>query len=289
MNIVTEHRDNKELREEYFSFISKVFPSADFREWSARGFWSDKYKAYSLIENGKIISNVGVSDIDLIINGEKKKGLQFGAVGTLNEHRNKGYSRYLLEYILSEYDSEEYLIFLFANSSVLEFYPKFGFIPHKQYIFKCLINKPADKNLQFRKLNIEESTDLLLLMKMLESRYPVTGIFGAENYEFIAVWHILNFYRNKLFYNEKYNAILVADRRDDSLHILEIIAEQPFDISPLIRSISENVKEIRLYFPPDKFNFAYDEKIIFSDSPLFILGEHDFKNEIQKFPELAIT
>ena len=56
--IKKNYRDDKVLRNKFFEFMGTVFPSADFREWFDMGFWSDEFIQFSLLENGKIISNV---------------------------------------------------------------------------------------------------------------------------------------------------------------------------------------------------------------------------------------
>ena len=101
--LITGYRKDAQHRTLFYEFIGEVFPSADFIEWNNKGYWSDKFVPFSLVENGKIISNVCTSKMKLLIDGEPVKGIQIGAVGTLPEYRNKGLSRYLMDLILDEY------------------------------------------------------------------------------------------------------------------------------------------------------------------------------------------
>lgn len=66
---------------------------------------------------------------------------------TDNEFQNKGLSRVLMEKILDEWNGKCDLIYLFANDSVLDFYPKFGFKKCNEYVYSI------------RKSNIDISTN----------------------------------------------------------------------------------------------------------------------------------
>ena len=65
--------------------------------------------------------------MNLIVNDKTVNGIQIGAVGTLPEYRNKGLSKYLMDLVLDKYQDSTDISFLFANETVTEFYPKFGF------------------------------------------------------------------------------------------------------------------------------------------------------------------
>lgn len=49
------------------------------------------------------------------------------------EYRNKGISRKLMDKVLQDWKDKCDAIYLYANDSVLDFYPKFGFIKAKEY------------------------------------------------------------------------------------------------------------------------------------------------------------
>ena len=103
-DIIENYRDNELLRNEYYNFISKIFPSADFKEWYSKGFWTDKFNPISIIKDGKLISNVSATLMNIIVEGRNVRGIQIGAVGTLPEFRNQGLSRLLMEYVIEKYN-----------------------------------------------------------------------------------------------------------------------------------------------------------------------------------------
>lgn len=161
--IIENYRDNEIMRNKFHNFIAEVFPSADFKEWYSRGFWSDNFIPYSIVDSGKIISNVSVSKMDIILKGKRIKAVQIGAVGTLPEYCNKGFSRQLMTYIIDKYKNQVDLFFLFANETVMEFYPKFGFKNVKENLFEVKLQDHASKY-SAKKLDINDKEDFSILL-----------------------------------------------------------------------------------------------------------------------------
>ena len=127
-HILQGNKDNSSYTEAYHRFISTVFPGISFEPWQKAGFWTKDYLPYSIIQKGNIISNVSVSLMTVLVNGERLDAAQIGAVGTVPEYRKQGLSRLLINHVIDIYSKKSDLIFLFANDSVMDFYPKFGFI-----------------------------------------------------------------------------------------------------------------------------------------------------------------
>ena len=288
-DIIENYRDNALLRNEYFNFISTIFPSANFKEWYSKGFWRDEHDPVSIIKDDKIISNVSAAKMNIIVEGKNLKGIQFGAVGTLLEFRNKGLSRFLMEFVIERYKNNIDIFLLFANETVLDFYPKFGFKRFEEKVFISEINIPEPKPAA-RKLNIQNESDYLLLQNLINNRVEITKIFGAKDYGFITNWHVLNSYHNKLYYLKDEDAIFIMKEKKRQLHLYEIICKKYFDLDSVLPKVIESSETIsvKFYFPPDQLNYKYD-KIINEDNGLFILGDFEFTNEFFKFPETAIT
>ena len=179
-DIIENYRDNELFRNEYFNFISKIFPDADFKEWYSKGFWKDEYNPVSVIKDGKIISNVSVARMNIIVEGRNLRGIQIGAVGTIPEYRNQGLSRVLMEHVIEKYSNETDIFLLFANETVLEFYPKFGFKRFEEKVFIFRIKYSCSLKPAARKLNIQNESDFLLLQDLINNRVEITKIFGAK-------------------------------------------------------------------------------------------------------------
>ncbi len=288
-NIIENYRDNELLRNEYFNFISKIFPGADFKEWYEKGFWTDKYNPISIIKDGKIISNVSATEMNIIIEGRNLRGIQIGAVGTVPEYRNQGLSRILMEYVIKKFKDDTDIFLLFANETVLEFYPKFGFKRFEEEVFISKINIPEPKPVA-RKLNIQNEFDFLLLQNLIKDRMEITKIFGAKDYGSITMWHVLNIYRENLYHLKNEDAIFIMKEEKRQLHLYEVICKKYFDLDSTLPKVieSNNIKSIKFHFPPDQLNYKCD-KTINEDNGLFILGDFELKNKLLKFPETAVT
>ncbi len=289
MQLVKNFREDKFYREEYFGFIRKIFPSISFNEWHAKGFWTENYIPFSLIDSGKMVANTSAAKMEVLINGQKFKGIQIGAVGTLHEYRNKGLSRKLMNEVIDFYQEETDLFFLFANDSVKDFYPKFGFEHKLENTFIRYVNFNNSK-FSARKLKLNHREDYDLLINLLGKRKPLTKIFGAVNYQFITMWHILNLYSNNLYYLEDAEAVIIKTENENSINLIDLIFRENFDLDSAIPKIIETGKihSIKFCFPPDQLKFSFDE-VEPEDSLLFVKGKLDLGGSMFRFPMTAQT
>lgn len=85
------------------------------------------------------MANVSVNIMDFVILGEEKRYVQIGTVMTDENYRNQGLSRTLIKKILKEWENKCQGIYLYANNSVLNFYPKFGFSVCSEYQYSTFI------------------------------------------------------------------------------------------------------------------------------------------------------
>lgn len=189
--LIVDYKNDPVLRNRFFDIVGTIFPSANFREWYEKGFWADEYVLYSLVDNEKIISNVSLSKMKLMIDEEEVNGIQIGTVGTIPEYRNKGLSRYLMDLVLDKYQNSADLFFLFANETVIDFYPKFGFKQYNEVVYRSESDIPAS-DYSARKLNISSESDFTILTNLFSRRTSLTKLFGAVDYGFVTMWHVLN-------------------------------------------------------------------------------------------------
>ena len=122
-------RDFKHIQEKRLSFnkLTESVFGFSLENWYNDGFWGDYYIPYSLLHNNKVISNVSINKIEFDIEGERKTGIQIGTVMTDDKYRNRGLNKFLMEKVLHEWNDKTDFVYLFANDSVLNFYPKFNF------------------------------------------------------------------------------------------------------------------------------------------------------------------
>jgi GNAT superfamily N-acetyltransferase len=283
-------RDNENLRSKFYDFVQTIFPSADFKVWFEKGFWLNNYKPFAIVMDDKIVSNVSITRMNLFVDGRERSGVQFGTVGTIPEYRGKGLSKYLMDYVLNRVKDSVDLLFLYANEDVLDFYPKFGFDRYSEVIFKCRSYIP-EANYSARKLDINSQADFKIIRRLVDERLVISRLFGANDYGFITLWHILNIFPDNILYLEDDDIILIISERDGHLRVWDIIYSKPIDVdSAISKVIRENtVKSISYYFSPDQLNFKYDSVEEDIDSPLFVRGPFPIGKGEFKFPTTAQT
>lgn len=135
--LVKQVRDNAPLRESFFALARRVF-GLSFEEWHRAGWWTDRYVPYTMVyRDGSAAANVSVNRIDTVWRGEALRLVQLGTVMTAPAHRGKGLARSLMEAVLDDWGRTCDGVYLYANGTVLEFYPKFGFVPRGSMSAHC--------------------------------------------------------------------------------------------------------------------------------------------------------
>jgi predicted N-acetyltransferase YhbS len=114
--------------------------------WRARGHWTADYTCHALVEDGEVLASAGVYRMEMLVRGKKQVWLQLGAVATRKARRGEGLCRRVLDDIFDCYSRRcpGAPFFLFANDSVLDFYPRFGFrrLPDLQPRLACRLDNP---------------------------------------------------------------------------------------------------------------------------------------------------
>ena len=288
--IIENCRTDARLRSMFFDFTRTIYPNVDFVEWYTRGFWQDEYTPHVIVDNDLIVANVSATRMKLTVNDHEIRGVQIGTVGTVPEYRGRGLSRLLMEHIIDKYQDSSDLLFLFANSDVLDFYTKFGFVQYYASLFKTTSAVPPPA-FSARQLSIHSRSDMTLLQSLLQDRTILTSRFGAIDYAFVTQWHILNIFSNDLFYVEKEDAVIIARERDESMHVYDVICRNPIDPVQSLAYVmkSPEARSIVWYFPPDQLHFDFDETPADDDCPQFVRGDFAVADGKFKFPTTAQT
>ncbi|WP_367898048.1 GNAT family N-acetyltransferase [Leptospira sp. WS58.C1] len=292
VSTVSSYRDRSDLREKYFEFTPQALYGADFRPWFEKGGWSEKYHPNSLIDpEGKILSNVSVMEMDVLLLGDRRSAIQLGAVGTLPDYRKQGLSAKLIRTVLEKYSNS--LVFLFANDSVTDFYPKFGFRKVEEIWFRAaypesILGKGKKKH--YRILNPNFAQDVEILKRISSFSLPTTEIFGAMGYGSILLFYFLAGESFQFLYDDSENSILVIGREDKTLWIYDVLCDRRPDLEKLLASLGiPEAAEIRFGFSPEKFDIRCEKFEAPFESPLFVKGEFPVPEKCFKFPILAQT
>ncbi|MGE6666933.1 GNAT family N-acetyltransferase [Paenibacillus xylanexedens] len=208
------YKNNEVLRKSFFELAVNTF-EINFEDWYRQGYWGERYIPYSYVDGDQVIANVSVNILELIIHGEKKKAIQIGTVMTHPDYRGKGLSTRLMNKVLEEYENKYDYMYLFANESVLDFYPKFGFKPVEEHLFSMNYTaKKSPEPANIRKLNVTNAEDLRLIQKLASERLPVSRHFATQHAQGILMFYCLNVFSDDIYYLENENIIVIYQKEE---------------------------------------------------------------------------
>ncbi len=281
------YQKKEALRTSLDNLSRATFGGLSFERFYRLGFWTDNLIPYTLFCEGRAVSNLFVSVMAVRHNGKTKRYVQLGTVMTDKEYRNRGLSRFLIEMAIDEWQNHCDALFLFANGSVTDFYPKFGFVKEYEYDYRISVTAQTRK---MRRLDMEDADDRDFLMQMVKIGNPFAS-FAVGSYEY-AMFHCTMFYTDCVYYCEDYNAIVVCKEENGYLYCYDIFCDAKNDLKRILSAAAtaQNQTIILGFTPADTqgFDVAVSEE---ADTTLFVLNskENVFQTERIKFPVLSRT
>lgn len=288
-------KNNPVLRESFNELTRSTF-GFDFSQWYARGHWGDYYIPHVLLDGEKVISNVSINLMQFDMGGIEKNYIQLGTVMTAPAFRNRGLNREIMEHILDEYTDKADGFYLFANDEVLDYYPKFGFKPVKEYEYYMHCKKQEKITpYSMKKVDMSEEKNCLQLYSFIQD-YSISPEFPNKNdamymnrnlslYQF---WLAFG-YDEHIFYLPEEDIYVIAETNKNTLLIHQIFGKQPVDMMRLSKSFGEHVEEMVLGFSPVQKELFLVREREEEDCTLFVLGEDLQRMERDKlmFPLLS--
>ncbi|MCT4544464.1 MAG: GNAT family N-acetyltransferase [Vallitalea sp.] len=280
-------KDNKEIRTSFNSLTRKTY-GFDFEEWYQNGYWKDKYIPYALLDGEKVISNVSVNIIDFLVMGEKKRCIQIGTVMTDVEYRNQGLSKFIMEKVLEEWKDKCDMIYLFANDSVLDFYPKFRFRPANEYQHSININSERTTSTA-KRLNMSDEKDRSFLINTIRKSLPVSKLAMCDK-ESLIMFYCTSFMKQNVYYIESLDTIVIADYDENILYLNDVFSLRDVSLDDIIAAmVNKEIRKIVFGFTPVDTT-SYDVNLLIEeDTTLFVMGDKVdfFKNKQIMFPLLS--
>ncbi|HMM19718.1 MAG TPA: GNAT family N-acetyltransferase [Selenomonadales bacterium] len=261
------YQANGSLLKSYFDFTRSVF-RFDLSAWKNAGHWTDQYIPHSLAERGRIIANASASLMQLQIMGRAVPAVQLGSVGVLPEYRGKGLSRIILAKVLEEYRHLP-LMFLFANPSVLDFYPKFGFRRAKESAFRIDASGCCAPRRKAARINAGSEE----LRRLLRAKLQHSSIIDARGNLPIYWYHLMYNYSENLYYIEEKDVVFIAEYQGDRAVIADVLAACPVNLAEIIGYLADqDTRTIDFKFTPDWLGEKY-EALPHEGESLFVRGE----------------
>lgn len=276
--------NDKFERAAYFLLVQKIF-GLDFERWHQSEYWDNRFIPYVIMDGDIAVASVAVCVNDLRWQDKHKRYVQISTVMTLHAYRGKGLNRYLMETILTEWKEKCDAIYLLANDSVVNLYPKFGFEKFMEFQH----SKPVSSTIGvYRKLDIKNQNDWLLIMEKYMLGNPFSRI-KVENRNLFA-FHCVQNYSDDIYFVDKYNAVVIFQCENEVLNCYDIFSDEIFEIDELLNLIAnENTKIASLGFTP-KSDHHYIVKMLQEvNTHLFVLEGKDniYKNKRIMLPVLS--
>jgi GNAT superfamily N-acetyltransferase len=258
-------------RESYFNLIRNVF-GLDFKPWYQSGFCKNSFIPYTLFRNGVAVSSVGIVVNDFIWHDTKKKYIQISTVATDPDYRKNGLSNWLMETALKEWKEKCDCIYLYANDSVVDFYPKFGFSPAHEYMYHISISKTDGK---YRKLDLSIKEDVDLLIRKHKSSNPFSLLTMDDDID-ILMFHCISFLHNNIYYIEKYDAVIIAEQENSKMFCYDIYTKNHCETSTLLGIIAADDNcAVSLGFTPKAVAGYIVEKTNEENTTFFVLNNKE--------------
>lgn len=209
-------RDDEAYKGMMNTLMARVF-GFTFEKWYALNKWDERYECYSIIDSGRILSNVSLTKMTLLVGGKPIKAIQLGAIATLPGYRGQGLSRRIMEYVLAKY--QETPAFLFANRSVLDFYPKFGFklVGEVQPYLK--LEHPL-RGGHCANLPLDSPT----LSRLVEERSRFSNIVDVIDADSINWFHIVMEFEDDIYYLPHLDTAIIAVQEESTLYVYDVIS-----------------------------------------------------------------
>jgi len=261
------YRNNDALRASFNRLAEKTF-GLNFENWYRNGFWKDNYIPYSVVIDGEVVSNVSVNACNMNYKGQIVKLIQLGTIMTDDDYRGHGYARALMEEVIKDYDGQVDGIYLFANDSVLEFYPKFGFKEAKEYQFTKDVTISGECTAQ--NVPLRDKIDFDRAVEVLDTKKQNAQLYMVDN-PGLYMFYLSQFMSENLFYIEECNSYAIAEVEDDTLIIHAIIGAGAVD--EVIRAFGSQVKKVILCFTPKDTSGFEKSELHEEDTTFFVQGK----------------
>lgn len=316
IEIIKDYREDDSLRKSFNELAEKTF-GINFENWYQIGYWREKYIPYSAVQDGKVIANVSVNIMDMMYEGNIRHLIQLGTVMTDEAYRNQGLIRKIMKEVESDYADKVDGIYLYANDSVAEFYPKFGFCKSEEYQYKK--NVDMKETATICQIPMTGKKQLEQLENAMKNSFCQGAFDMTENLE-LYMFYITGFMQENVYLAklpagkvqsnngcknavEPQNICKVADAEEelsqdvwviaeveaDELLLHAVFAEKKVNLDDVIRSFGKDIKKVVLGFAPTETESYECCEIKEEDTTFFAKGKffEKFQEKHLMFPLLS--
>ena len=277
-------KEIEQLRKSFNALAMETF-GISFERWYELGYWQENYIPYAFIKDNEVIANASITKSELVINEQQYQVIQIGTVMTKKEYQGQGLSRKLMEAIIEDYQEKVDFIYLFANETVLEFYPKFGFKRVDE--LSVSIDASQVKN---RKTGIE-TCDFQKQREELESRVKRRSTNHLTTYDkenvSLSLFYFSTVFSECLYYISELDAFLTFEVEEKELHLYDVLMTEDVSFQEILSYLPlEGIEIIICHFQLKEVEGLQKKEEVtpIDDDALFILGVEESKLGEVKLP-----
>ena len=293
MHIEKNYRDDEALRASFNRLAERVF-GLNFENWYQNGFWKENYIPYSVIVDGEVVSNVSVNSCPMNYKGKIVELIQLGTIMTDPDHRGRGFARALMEEVLKDYEGKVDGIYLFANDSVLDFYPRFGFREAKEYQYTKEIGRSGeDQNGSDQaggctaiQIPMKDKADYDRMTRILAERSQNASLYMVRNTG-LYMFYLSQFMTENVFYIAGCDSYVIAEQEDGTLVLHAIIGEGSVD--EVTAAFGSEISRVVLCFTPADTRGFDKSELHEEDTTFFVRGRFFDETRDEAYMMQAIT
>lgn len=284
-------RDIAPVRNAFNALAVQTF-QLSFESWYENGYWSQSYLPYTMMDGGTAAANISVNLMKTRWNGQIKSFIQLGTVMTHPAYRGQGLSRYLMEEVFRDWKDRCDGFYLFANKTVLDFYPRFGFQRETEYQCSLPLTPSADgKYGKARRLDMDSPSDRSLLEAHYRMSNPFSLLPSLDNFSLL-MFYCGSFLKDCVYYLPDYDAAAVAEQDTESGTLLchDIFCPPGRSLPEILFCLAPaGTQKAVLGFLPEGISDSHLTPLSNEDDTLFtrIPGENPFHGHRLRFPDLS--
>lgn len=268
---------NKTLFDSFNALAHKTF-------WISFNRVGGEYEPYVLYRGDEVCANVSVNQINFYHNGQKKLYIQLGTVMTDEKYRNKGLSRYLLEGIVDEWKDKCDALYLFANDSVLDFYPKFGFEKKDEFGYKYM--NPVSSAKKCEKLDMDDEKNIQLVIDKDKEGNSFSKLYMSGDHAILS-FYAMGCMKDNVYYIKDYDLVAMVEYEEDKIWCHDLLGHTDADLKEVLDIIAQGHNyPVYLGFTPKDNTGLLCEEHHEEDTTLFVnkCGESIFDGTKMMFP-----
>lgn len=266
---VERYRDNPHLRAELNALTHQTY-GFDFEAWYQAGFWQADNQPCSLVRDEKMLANASANLLDFTLGGQHLRCVQIGTVMTAPEARGRGYSRYLMEVLVERWAGQCDLLYLFANSTVVDLYPKFGFrrvVEHEYY--QPWAAQPRATT--FHPVNMDDGEQRQRFIDALEKSCPQARLSLVPNVP-LTMFYCDGPYREAVLHSSVHEAYVVIEHDGERMVLVDVFCERELVLADVLAElVTATTREVVLGFAP-LHSDGFASRVVDNDDALFVWG-----------------